>query len=98
MTEKKGDLRICSQGHKYYKSSSCPVCPVCEKERKPDADFLALLSAPARRALEKEGITNLTLLSKWSEAGILNLHGVGPGSMPKLRDALKSQGLSFRKD
>jgi len=93
----KGTLRICSRGHAYYKSSDCPTCPICEQERKPENGFLSLLSAPARRALEREGIKNLEHLSQYTEAEILGLHGMGPSSIPKLRGALKKQGLSFRK-
>ena len=91
-------LRICRNGHKYYKSSDCPVCPVCERERKPQDGFLGVLSAPARRALENAGIQTLKQLSKFSEAEILKLHGMGPSSMPKLRNALKNEGLSFKKE
>lgn len=29
----KKTLRTCKKGHRYYKSSDCPVCPACEKER-----------------------------------------------------------------
>lgn len=61
-----------------------------------NADFLALLSNPARRALEHQGITSLQELAKYSEREILQLHGIGPSSMPKLRGALQSQGLSFK--
>jgi predicted RecB family nuclease len=89
-------LRICSKGHKYYKSSNCPVCPICEKEYKPAARFLINLSGPARRALENQGITTLLKLSKFSEKEILKLHGMGPGSMPKLKMALREKDLSFR--
>ena len=89
-------LRICNKGHKYYKSSDCPTCPTCEKERKPSSGFLSLLSAPARRALENNGITSLNELSKLSEKEILEFHGMGPASLPKLRSALKENGLSFR--
>jgi DNA-directed RNA polymerase alpha subunit len=92
------DLRTCSKGHKYYKSSDCPVCPICEKERKPVDGFLSTLGAPARRALEREGITTLLKLSKISEADLLKLHGMGPGSIPKLKLALKEKGLAFRKN
>ena len=89
-------LRICSKGHQYYKTSDCPTCPVCEKERKPKEGFLSQLSAPARRSLENKGITSLEKLSKFSEKDILQLHGMGPSSIPKLRDALKTVGLSFK--
>ncbi|MFT3681097.1 MAG: RNA polymerase alpha subunit C-terminal domain-containing protein [Ferruginibacter sp.] len=95
MKAKKGTLRTCSKGHQYYKSSDCPVCPVCEKERTTGESFLSALSAPARRALENAGITTLKQLSKKSEAAVLKLHGMGPASIPKLRSALKEAGLSF---
>ena len=91
------NLRTCSQGHEYYKSSDCPVCPVCEKERKPAAGFLTKVGAPARRALEQEGINSLHKLSKYTEQELLQLHGMGPGSIPKLKQALKEKGLTFRK-
>jgi predicted RecB family nuclease len=96
MTTSEKNLRTCNKGHKYYKSSDCPTCPICEQERKPANGFLSLLSAPARRALEKNGISSLQELSKCSEKEILQLHGMGPASLPKLRTALKENGLSFR--
>ncbi|MCU6711386.1 RNA polymerase alpha subunit C-terminal domain-containing protein [Paenibacillus sp. J5C_2022] len=89
-------LRVCEKGHRYYKSSDCPTCPVCEQDMKPKSGFLSQLSNPARRALEHEGITTLQKLSEYTERDILRLHGIGPSSMPKLRDALQSQGLSFQ--
>jgi predicted RecB family nuclease len=92
----KGTLRICKNGHKYYKSSDCPTCPVCEAERKPETGFLSLLSAPARRALENNGIKTLRKLASHSEKEILAFHGMGPGSLPKLRNALKNAGLAFK--
>ena len=90
-------LRICDKGHKYYKSSDCPVCPVCEKKRKAKADFLNAIAAPAKRALEREDINTLLKLSKYTEKEILQLHGMGPGSIPALKKALKEEGLSIRK-
>lgn len=95
MTSQK-TLRTCSKGHQYYKSSDCPTCPVCEKDSKPDSGFLSLLSAPARRALEHNGITSLQQLSQYSEKEIMKFHGMGPASLPKLRGALQEQGLSFK--
>lgn len=90
--------RTCPYGHTYYKSSACPVCPQCEKERDPASGFLSLLAAPARRALEGAGIVTLARLAEFSEADLLALHGMGPGSLPKLRNALAAQGLSLRKN
>lgn len=97
MANDKGALRTCEQGHLYYKKSDCPTCPTCEAERKPTEGFLALLSAPARRALENEGITTLLQLAEYKEKEILKPHGIGPSAMPKLRNALEEEGLSFKK-
>lgn len=95
---RKGGLRICKAGHQYYKSSNCPTCPICEEERKPQTGFLSLIAAPARRALEGAGIKTLDQLMKYREVEILELHGMGPGSLSKLRKALRSKGFSFRND
>jgi len=89
-------LRTCPNGHQYYKSSDCPVCPVCENERKADDSPFAGLGAPARRALENAGITTVHQLAEFREKEILKFHGMGPGSMPKLRDILTGNGLSFK--
>ncbi|MFS0554289.1 RNA polymerase alpha subunit C-terminal domain-containing protein [Brevibacillus sp. 179-C9.3 HS] len=97
MTSSNKTLRTCEHGHQYEKSSDCPTCPKCEQEHKPDSGFLSLLSAPARRALEHNGITSLQQLSNYSEKEILKFHGMGPASMPKLRTALEENGLSFKR-
>jgi predicted RecB family nuclease len=89
-------LKTCKNGHTFFKSSDCPVCPICEKERKPKDSFLSLIAAPARRALESEGITTLEKLSTYSESGILSLHGMGKSTLPKLNEALTEAGLSFK--
>lgn len=93
----KGTLRTCFKGHQYYKSSDCPTCPTCVKDKKPVDGFLASLSAPARRALEHLGIRTLQQLSKYSEKELLKAHGFGPASLPVLRQALKDAGLGFNK-
>lgn len=79
MTTLKKNLRTCSKGHEYYKSSDCPVCPICEQQRKPDNGFLSLLSAPARRALEHNGITSLQHLAKYSEKRDFEISRYGTG-------------------
>jgi hypothetical protein len=89
-------LRVCSNGHKYYKSSDCPVCPICESENKPLQNFLSLLGAPARRALSNNGITTEEKLSAFSEKEILKFHGIGQASIPLLRKSLEAKGLSFK--
>jgi hypothetical protein len=95
-TKKTGVLRTCPKGHTYYKSSDCPVCPICETERKPETGFLSTLGAPARRALENKGIKTVKQLSQYTEKEILSLHGMGKSTIPKLKDALESAGLKFR--
>lgn len=89
-------MRTCANGHKYHKTTDCPTCPRCEAERKPESGFLSVVAAPARRALEREGITTLQKLSRYSEADLLQFHGMGPSTIPKLRSALKQAGLAFR--
>lgn len=89
-------LKPCKNGHQFYKSSDCPTCPICEHERKPESGFHAELSAPARRALENNSITSLQQLSERSEKEIMQFHGIGPASLPKLREALKAADLNFK--
>ncbi|MBS4207365.1 RNA polymerase alpha subunit C-terminal domain-containing protein [Bacillus sp. FJAT-50079] len=96
MTASEKTLRVCLNGHTYYKSTDCPTCPTCEQERKPASGFLSMLSAPARRALENNGITTLEKLAQYSEKEILAFHGMGPASIPKLSSALAEKDLSFR--
>jgi hypothetical protein len=90
-------LRTCKNGHQFYKSSDCPTCPLCEEDRKPTEGFLSQLVAPARRALENKGITTLEKLSKYSEAEVLSLLGIGQSTLPKLHELLKERGMKFKK-
>jgi len=64
-------------------------------KKKQAGDLPAKLGAPAERALSGAGIKNLKHLTKFSEAEIKQLHGVGPNAIGKLRRALADQGLSF---
>ena len=91
-------FRTCKNGHKYYKSSDCPTCPVCEAQRKPSDGFLSILSAPARRALEAKGITTPEQISAFSEKELLALHGLGPSTIPKLKTALAAKRLTLKND
>ncbi len=91
----KRTLRICTNGHKYYKSSDCPTCPTCEEAKRPNDGFLSLLYAPARRALENADIKTLKQLSKFSEKDILKLHGIGKTTIPLLKSELNKIGLTF---
>lgn len=95
---KTGTLKTCPHGHEYYKSSDCPTCPICEAERKPKTGFLSSIAAPARRALENNGIDTLEKLSQYSQAEILAFHGMGKSSIPTLVKALDNAKLTFKKD
>ena len=66
-------------------------------KNKKAGDLPAKLGAPAERALAGAGIKNLKQLTKFSEAEIKQLHGVGPNALGKLRRALTEEGLSFAK-
>jgi predicted RecB family nuclease len=93
--EAKKILKTCKNGHQFYKNSDCPTCPMCEEARKLKDSFLSLLGAPARRALENNGIKTLEQLSKCSEKEILNFHGMGKSTIPKLKNILEDNRLSF---
>ena len=56
---------------------------------------LPKLAAPAHRALTSAGVQRLEQLTKFTEAEIEQLHGMGPNALGKLRQALADKGLSF---
>lgn len=89
-------LKICPNGHTFYKSSDCPSCPICMANEKPQTGFLSLLSSPARSALIEANIETLEQLSQFTEKEILKLHGIGKASIPTLTKALSDVGLSFK--
>jgi DNA-directed RNA polymerase alpha subunit len=63
---------------------------------KPKDNFLSLLAAPARRALENNGINTLQELSKYNKKEVLSFHGMGLSSIPKLEKLLNENRLSFK--
>ena len=81
----------CSEGHVFFKTTTCPVCPICEKTRIPIADFLSLFPAPARRALENHGVTSLERLVATPESELLSYHGFGPSSIKIVRRLILKQ-------
>lgn len=89
-------LKTCIKEHQFYKSSACPVCPICEQKRKSNDNFLSVLAAPARRALEKNGILTLEQLSQYSVKEILKFHGLGKSSIPKLQKLLSEKQTNFK--
>jgi hypothetical protein len=67
-----------------------------QKDTKLNDNFQSFLSAPARRALENNGITTLEQLSKYSKKEVLKFHGMGKSSIPKLEKLLSDQNMFFR--
>jgi len=66
-----------------------------KSKKKHESDF-PRLAAPAQRALAGAGITSLKQLTRWSEADLKQLHGMGPNALGKLRQALADKGLSCK--
>ncbi len=66
-----------------------------EKTHPNPAAFPEGLSGPALRALESAGIASLEALTRWTEAELLELHGMGPKGTRMLREALTGRGLDF---
>ena len=56
---------------------------------------LPKIGAPATRALQSIGITELKQLTKVTEAELLQLHGFGPRALGILHEALRERKLSF---
>jgi predicted RecB family nuclease len=86
----------CPVGHVFFKSSTCTTCPVCAAAAKPDDGFMAVISAPARRALENHQIRSLDELCVFSEKELLQLHGIGKSALTALKTILEKEGRCFK--
>src|SRR5665213_40160 len=62
-----------------------------QQQEKKAGKFPPQISAPAKRALENNGIKTLQQLSKHTEADVLKLHGIGKTAIPVLQKALKEK-------
>lgn len=90
--------RTCDRGHRYQKSSDCPICPVCWAEyykNRPKSDLPDELSAPALRALLEAKILNLKQLSRFTEKELRDMHGMGPKGIAMLKVALQKRRMSL---
>ncbi|HKQ77650.1 MAG TPA: DNA-binding protein [Blastocatellia bacterium] len=56
------------------------------------------VSKPALRALASVGVTRLEQVTRFTEAELLTLHGMGPKAIRIIKAALLEQGKSFAKD
>lgn len=89
--------RTCPNGHQYWKSSDCPVCPICEKSRSLGDEWLDKLGAPAKRALASAGISCAADFSKFTGNEVADMHGIGPNALAKIKAAMAANGVSFSK-
>ena len=64
-------------------------------QKRSEADPFLVLAKPAQRALSEHGVTSLKMLATYREEELLQWHGIGPSSIPKLRQLLAEQGLIF---
>jgi hypothetical protein len=67
-----------------------------ESEKNPHNSFLSELGAPARRALEREGLITLELIAACTRQELLSLHGMGPKAFEMIRRHMEEAGLTFR--
>ncbi|MGX7196837.1 hypothetical protein [Enterococcus olivae] len=58
--------------------------------------FLDRLSKPSRSALLFESIDSFQKLATYTEKEILAIHGIGPKSLPIMKEALLENHLTFK--
>ncbi|WP_437669119.1 DNA-binding protein [Sorangium sp. So ce131] len=56
------------------------------------------IGKPATRALAAVGVSRLEQLTRFTEAALLAIHGVGPKAVGILKAALGAQGKSLAED
>src|SRR5205085_5974079 len=78
-----------------YNTASGDEMATAKTSRTGKGGLPAGLSQPAIRALNGAGITRLKQLTKFSEADLLKLHGLGPNGIATVKRALAAQGLSL---
>jgi hypothetical protein len=59
------------------------------------AAFPTGMSGPALRALSVAGVRSMDELTRWTEADLVALHGMGPKGVRLLREALAESGRRF---
>ncbi|QQS44340.1 hypothetical protein IPM65_01945 [Candidatus Roizmanbacteria bacterium] len=92
-------IQTCKNGHTFEKTSSCPVCPICSQNEMSEkyGEEFPKIGAPAFRALDSIGITQLSQLTNYTEEQLLELHGFGPRALRLLKERLRERGLFLRK-
>ncbi|MBP6090032.1 MAG: hypothetical protein KA521_02160 [Crocinitomicaceae bacterium] len=59
--------------------------------------LITTISKPAQLALIHAKIDSSELLALFTEKELLQMHGVGPSAIPKIKDHLKEKGLHLKK-
>ncbi|MCT4560300.1 MAG: hypothetical protein N4A41_02895 [Crocinitomicaceae bacterium] len=88
--------RICSNGHRYEKTSDCPVCPRCEQLLWVGSQWVGLAN-PAKRALAAHGVEDYSDFIKYTREEVASWHGIGPNALKKIEEKLKECHLSWGK-
>lgn len=88
--------RVCDQGHHFKKTSDCPTCPQCEKEKWMGSNWEGL-SNPAKRALSAKGIIDYKMLSQYTRKEVATWHGIGPSTLKKIDSILQELQLNWGK-
>lgn len=70
--------------------------PANTEKTHPNAGAFPPIGGPALRALATAGVRSLGELTLWTEAELLELHGMGPKGVRMLREALAAEGRRFR--
>jgi hypothetical protein len=73
------------------------VTPGRESTHPNQSAFPRGISGPALRALHGAGVRSMSDLTRWTEADLAALHGMGPKALELLRAALAASGRTFRR-
>jgi DNA-directed RNA polymerase alpha subunit len=60
-------------------------------------DTLIKLATPAKRALQNANIQSLNDFGNFTETEIASLHGIGLNALEKIKEAMKQNQITFRK-
>ncbi|RYZ49400.1 MAG: hypothetical protein EOP49_16350 [Sphingobacteriales bacterium] len=71
--------------------------PVTRSEDEKADSFFDGFARPAASALKHAGINSAEQLAGYTQKAILAMHGIGPASLPVLKQKLKDRGLDFSK-
>ncbi|HEX2466372.1 MAG TPA: DNA-binding protein [Thermoanaerobaculia bacterium] len=63
---------------------------------KSESDFPKGVAKPAIRALSSIGVARLDQATRFSEAELLALHGMGPKAIRLIKEALRARGKSLK--